>query len=253
MRTMKLRHVGNYTILLGIAALVVLAGCDPAEGYGGTARITGKVVTKYYNDDYSMLIREAPAVDEQVFLLFGDNVNVGDRVESSPTGSFEFPFLQPGTYTVYFTSRDTTYTGEVENVVSKEIELTAGADVDLGTMYKVEVLDFDDGSAKIFGVIRLINYKNSSVYPFLEVKDTSFAQEQEVYLRYGNNEFYNERIRTDYKGYFEFRNLIPGDYEIFTYSEDITGGTEDIPVTRNVSFTGEKEEIDLGTLTIEQL
>jgi hypothetical protein len=102
-------------------------------------------------------------------------------------------------------------------------------------------------------VIRLINYKNTSQYPFLEVKDTSYAQEQEVYLRYGDHDFYDERIRTDYKGYFEFRNLIPGDYEIFTYSEDVTGATEDIPVTRNVTITGDKEEIDLGTLTIDQL
>jgi hypothetical protein len=240
-------------MMLFLSFLLFATGCEQGEGYGGTARITGTVVTRYYNDDYSSVIRETPAVDEQVFLLFGDNENVGDRVETSATGTFEFPFLQPGQYTVYFTSRDTTYTGEVQTVVSKEVELNAGADMNLGTLYKIETLDFNDGSARIFGVIRLINYKNSSVYPFLEVKDISFAQEQEVYLRYGNHEFYDDRIRTDYKGYFEFRNLIPGDYEIFTYSEDVTGATEKIAVTRNVSFTGEREEIDLGTLTIEQL
>lgn len=250
---MKLRHFGNYTTLLIIAALMVTAGCDQGEGYGGTSSITGKVVTRYYNDDYSAVIREAPAVDEQVFLLFGDSESVGDRVESGPTGSFEFLYLQPGTYTVYFTSRDTAYASKVETVVSAEVELNAGADMDIGTLYKVETLDFDDGSSRIFGVIRLINYKNTSEYPFLEVKDTSFAQEHEVYLRYGNHEFYDERIRTDYKGYFEFRNLIPGDYEIFTYSEDVTGATEDIPEIRNVSFSDDGEEIDLGTITIEQL
>jgi hypothetical protein len=250
---MKLRRFGNYTVLLFIAFLVIATGCDQGEGYGGTSRITGKVVTKYYNDDYSAVIREAPAVDEQVFLLFGDNENVGDRVETSATGSFEFVYLQPGQYTVYFGSRDTTYTGEVPAVVSADVELQAGADKDLGTLYRIETLDFNDGSSRIYGVIRLINYKNSSVYPFLEVKDTSFAQEHEVYLRYGNHEFYDERIRTDYKGYFEFSNLIPGDYEIYTYSEDVTGATEKIPVIRNVSFTDDGEEIDLGTITIEQL
>jgi len=250
---MKVRHFRNCTAFLIIAALMVIAGCEQGEGYGGTASISGTVVTRYYNDDYSAVIREAPAVDEQVFLLFGDNENVGDRVETSATGTFEFLYLQPGEYTVYFTSRDTAYTGEVETVVSEELELSSGADMNLGTLYRVETLDFDDGSSRIFGVIRLINYKNTSEYPFLEVKDTSFAQEQEVYLRYGNHEFYDERVRTDYKGYFEFRNLIPGDYEIFTYSEDITGGTEDIPEIRNVSFTDDGEEIDLGTITIEQL
>ena len=246
-------YSGNYSILFTLIALVVMTGCEQEEGYGGSSRITGKVITKFYNDDYSMVIREAPAVDEEVFLLFGDNENVGDKVETSANGSFEFPFLKAGTYTVYFSSIDTTYSNEVENVITTELELGAGEDIDLDTLYKIETLDFDDGSAKIFGVIRLINYRNSSVYPFLEVKDTSFAQEQEVYLRYGAHEFYDERIRTDYNGYFEFRNLIPGDYEVFVYSEDITGATEDNVEKRNVTITEDLEEIDLGVMTIEQL
>lgn len=250
---MKRSYTGNYLILITLTALVVLTGCEQEEGYGGSSRITGKVITKFYNDDYSMVIRESPAVDEEVFLLFGDNENVGDRVETSATGSFEFPFLKPGTYTVYYSSIDTTYSHEVEKVITTELELGAGEDVDLGTLYKIETLDFDDGSAKIFGVIRLINYRNSSVYPFLEVKDTSFAQEQEVYLRYGAHEFYDERIRTDYNGYFEFRNLIPGDYEVFVYSEDLSGGTQDRIENVNVTITEDLQEIDLGVITIEQL
>lgn len=250
---MKRRHSVRYTIIVFIAALMVLAGCEQGEGYGGSSRITGKVVTKYYNDDYSVVIRETPAVDEEVFLLFGDNENVGDKVETSATGSFEFPFLNAGEYTVYYSSRDTSYLGNVEKVVSLELELEAGADLDLGTLYRIETLDFDDGSAMISGVVRLTNYKNSSEYPFLEVKDVSFATEQEVYLKYGSHEFYDERVRTDYNGYFEFRNLIPGEYEVFTYSEDVTGATQDIPITRNVTITGDNEEIDLGILDIEQL
>ncbi len=250
---MKRTYFGNFLNLITIVALVVLAGCEQEEGYGGSSRITGKVITKFYNDDYSMIIREAPAVDEEVFLLFGDNENVGDRVETSATGSFEFPFLKPGTYSVYYSSIDTAYSGEVENVITTEVELEAGEDLDLDTLYRIEVLDFDDGSAKIYGVVRLINYRNSSVYPFLEVKDTSFAQEQEVYLRYGDHEFYDERIRTDYNGYFEFRNLIPGDYEVFVYSEDVTGATQDRVEQRNVTITEDLQEIDLGMITIEQL
>lgn len=250
---MKQGLLGRTTTILTITALMVFAGCEQGEGYGGSSRITGKVITKYYNDDYSMVIREAPAVDEEVFLLFGDDENVGDKVETSATGSFEFAFLNPGEYTVYFSSRDTSNASDVEGVVSMELELAAGADRDLGTMYRIETLDFDDGSSRIYGVVRLTNYKNSSEYPFLEVKDVSFATEHEVYLRYGDHKFYDERVRTDYNGYFEFKNLIPGDYEVYTFSEDVTGGTQDIPVPRNVTITGDSEEIDLGILDIEQL
>ena len=137
--------------------------------------------------------------------------------------------------------------------VSFDVELKAGEDVDLGELKEFSTLDFDDGTAKIYGVIMLINYKNSSEYPFLEIKDTSFAQEHEVYLTYGAHKFYDERIRTDYKGYFEFRNLIPGEYEIFTYKEDVSGGTEDIPMIENVTITEAGQEIDLGVIDIEQL
>ena len=252
---MRVRNVfkGSGTVALMAGLLMLFSGCESPEGYGGSSSISGKIITEYYNDDYSLFIRDEPSVDEEVFLLFGDNENVGDRELSSMTGSFEFTFLRPGNYTVYFRGEDTTTLLRKEVPVSFDVELKAGEDVDLGVLKEFKSLDYDDGTAKIYGVISLINYRNYSSYPFLEIKDISFAQEHEVYLTYGSHAFYDERIRTDYKGYFEFRNLIPGDYEIFTYSEDVTGGTADIPVIKSVTITELDQEIDLGVIIIEQL
>ena len=233
--------------------LIILTSCDQTEGYGGTSTIKGKIETMYYNSDYSILVRQEPAVDEEVFLLFGENEVVGDKVESSATGAFEFSYLNPGTYKLYYTSEDSSRYNDSEYPVIVDIQLTEGEDLDLGTLQKIETLDFDDGSAKIYGVIQLINYKNTSEYPFLEVKDTSFAQEQEVYLIYNNHNYYDERIRTSYNGYFEFGNLIPGEYEVFTYSEDVQGGTEDITISKTITITEENQEVDLGVIFIEQL
>jgi hypothetical protein len=251
-------RIGN--VFLGSSMAVVMAGlfmlftgCESPEGYGGSSSIRGKIIKEYYNEDYSLFIRDEPSVDEELFLLFGDNENVGDRVVTSATGSFEFTYLRPGSYTVYYRGEDTTTLLREQVPVSFDVELKAGEDIDLGELKEFVSLDFDEGTAKIYGVIMLINYKNSSVYPFLEVKDTSFAQEHEVYLTYGAHTFYDERIRTDYKGYFEFRNLIPGDYEIYTFSEDVTGGTADIPEIKNVTITELNQEIDLGVIIIEQL
>lgn len=243
----------NGAVVVFAGLMLLFSGCESPEGYGGSSSISGKVITEYYNDDYSLLIREEPSVDEEVFLLFGDNDNVGDRVRTSRSGSFEFPFLRPGNYTVYFRGEDSTTLDNDQVPVSFDVELKAGEDVDLGELKEFKTLDFDDGTAKIYGVIMLINYRNSSVYPFLEIKDTSFAQEHEVYLTYRAHRFYDERIRTGHNGYFEFRNLIPGEYEVFTYSEDVTGGTEDIPVINNVTITELDQEVDLGVIYIEQL
>jgi hypothetical protein len=241
------------TLVVFTGLLLLFSGCESPEGYGGSSSISGKIITEYYNDDYSLYIREEASVDEEVFLLFGDNDNVGDRVNTSMSGTFEFPYLRPGNYTVYFRSEDSTTLDRDQVPVSFDVELKAGEDVDLGDLKEFKTLDFDDGTAKIYGVIMLINYKNSSEYPFLEIKDTSLAQEHEVYLTYGTHAFDYERVRTDYKGYFEFRDLIPGDYEIVTYSEDVAGGTEDIPMIEKVTITELDQEVDLGVICIEQL
>ncbi|MCF8226778.1 MAG: hypothetical protein K9J30_12945 [Bacteroidales bacterium] len=233
--------------------IVLPFSCEKPEGYGGTSRIHGKLVTSFYNDDYSLLLKEEAAVDEDVFLLFGEDEHVGDKVETSSSGAFQFPYLRPGAYTVYYMSEDSLSMDNEETPVSIDATIESGQDQDLGVLKRIETLDFDDGTSSISGTIRLINYKNSSEYPFLVVKDTSFAQEHEVYLTYGQHEFYDERIRTGFNGYFEFRNLIKGKFTIYTYSENVTGATEDIPVIFEVTITEEGEEIDLGVFDIYQL
>lgn len=242
-----------YSISSLVLLLLFVKGCEKTEGYGGTSTISGTIITTYYNDDYSELIKESPAVDEDVFLLFGDSEIVGDKVSTGPGGAFKFEYLRPGNYTVYFMSEDSTSAETKEQVVSFDVELLAAEDKDLGTLTEIKSLDYDEGTAKISGVIRLINYKNSSQYPFLEVKDTSFAQDYEVYLIYGTHTYYDERIRTSYDGSFEFNHLIPGNYIVFTFSEDVKGATEDITIIREITIEEEDQEIQLDEIIVEQL
>lgn len=242
-------------LLLALISTVSLlnSSCTKNEGYGGTASVKGKIVTSYYNDDYSLLIKEAPAVDEDVYLIFGDDDNVGDKIVTNANGTFSFNFLQPGSYTLYFMSEDSATVERDEDVVSFQFDISNGEEKDLGVISELKTLDYNDGIGKIYGVVRLINYKNTSVYPFLEVKDTSFAQDHEVFIIYGSHAYFEDRIRTSYNGYFEFSNLIPGEYEVFTYSEDVTGATEKITVSRTVTISDDVQEVDLGVIFIEQL
>jgi hypothetical protein len=243
----------RFTSALFLALVFLVSGCDKPAGYGGTSSISGTIVSSYFNDDYSQLLMEDPAIDEDVFLVFDDNEIVGDKEATGPSGSFDFTYLRPGAYTVYFLSEDSVTVERDEEVMSIQFELAAGEDKNLGTLKKLISLDYDEGYATISGVIKLINYKNFSQYPFLEVKDISFAQDYEVYLTYGDNEYYNERIRTSYDGYFEFSNLIPGDYKVFTYSEDVTGATEMIPLIKLITISEKTQEIDLGEFVVEKL
>ncbi len=255
---MKRHNPPSYTgkgLVTGIFAifLLIAGSCVNEEGEGGTSSISGKLVTQYYNDDYSMMIKEEPAVDEKVSILYGDESFVGDDVDASNDGSFRFSWLRRGTYTVYYESEDTLTAEREEKVISHQVSIDKGEQHDMGKLVRYETLDFDDGSGVIKGIVKVTNYKNTSSWPNLEVKDITFAQEQEVYLVYGNHLYYDERIRTGYDGYFEFRNLIPGDYTVYVYSEDITGGTQDIAVTRQATIKEEGDVVDVGEMMIEQL
>ena len=236
-----------------ILSIPILFSCTQNEGYGGNSGIKGVLMTKYYNDDYSLLIREEPAVDEEVFILFGEDDFVGDRVVTSVTGAFEFPFLNAGDYRLYYMSEDSTTKTDEETTVIIDLNLKMGKTADQGTIYRLETLDWDEGSSKISGIVEVINYKNDTFYPFLEIKDVTLAQEQEVYLIYGDHDYYDERIRTNFDGYFEFPDLIPGEYTVFVYSEDIAGGTEDKVISRSVTITNDGEEHQVEKMTIDQL
>ncbi|MBN2699329.1 MAG: hypothetical protein JXR52_10935 [Bacteroidales bacterium] len=236
-------------ILLATLSLATVS-CEESAGTGGTGKITGTLMRHFYNDDYSLLIKETPAVDEEVFIVYGDEEVLGDRVFASNTGRFSFDYLNPGTYTIYWETEDSTTLLDEEVTQSVGLELKSGEVRDMGTLVQFVTLKWDDGDASIRGRVKLTNYTNESEWPNLVIKDISLAQEQEVYLTYGSHSFYDERIRTQYDGTFEFNHLIPGDYKIFLYSEDVTGATQMVTIERNVTITEPEQVIDLGEIMI---
>ncbi len=232
---------------------LVVASCTKTEGEGGTASISGTITEHFYNDDYSQLLYTAPAVDEDVFIHYGDDQALGDMIRTGAGGSFRFDFLFPGDYTVFYLTQDST-TDILKEEVARltEVELGRGEESDLGELVKLTTLDFDDGGAVIRGVVKLIDYVDDSRWPNLVVDFISYAYEHEVYLTYGNHTFYDERIRTQHDGSFEFRNLIPGDYLVVLYSEDVTRVTDKVALKFEATVTRMDQVVDLGEITVEE-
>ncbi|MEX1188288.1 MAG: hypothetical protein WED33_03455 [Bacteroidia bacterium] len=54
-----------------------------------------------YNSNCSALIAEYYGVDEDVYLIYGDDPSYSERVRTGPDGVFWFPFLRKGEYTIY--------------------------------------------------------------------------------------------------------------------------------------------------------
>jgi hypothetical protein len=92
-----------------------------------------------------------------------------------------------------------------------------------------------------------------SSWPDLVIEKTYYATEKEVYLTYNNHTFYDERIRTQAEGVFEFGSLIPGKYLVFLYSDDVTGESDKVTLEFEVSIDDLDQVIDLGEIVIEKL
>jgi hypothetical protein len=243
---MKLAFLAFLLVLLPIS-------CQKSEGFGGTGSISGTITEQFYNDDYSMLIYEKPAVDEEIYIVFGTNEELGARERTNDLGQFRFKYLYPGNYRVYFISGDSSSVLNMDIEKLYEIKLDRGLDYKLGSMEKLSTLDFDEGTAMIKGVVKVIDYVDLSTYPNLVIEKTYYATEQEIYLTYNNHTYYDERIRTQTGGVFEFGKLIPGKYLIFLYSDDVTGESDKVTLEFEVSIDDLEQVIDLGEIVIEKL
>lgn len=237
-----------------VIGALVFTSCTQDEGIGGNSHIKGVLIEKFYNKDFTVFQYELPAKDENLFILFGENNVVGDDAETSFTGNFQFNYLWPGNYQLYYFTDDTTKVSTEQTEIIHTITLEKNQEVDLGTIYTYKALDWDEGFAKIRGKVMLINYRNESQYPNLEIKDVSPAQELEVYMTYNNAEFYTERIRTHKDGTFEFNHLLKGSYSVYVYSEDvITGKTELIVKETKVDITELEQTVVLDDIYIEKI
>ncbi len=122
--------------ITAIAILLIVSSCKKGPGEGGNSTIVGKVWVKDYNSDFTIFNGEYAGADEDVYIIYGDDVSYGDKVKSGPDGVFEFKYLRPGKYKVYVYSKDKTQT-TVSNMVAVEAtpEITKKKQtVDAGTL-----------------------------------------------------------------------------------------------------------------------
>ena len=240
--------------LLFLVLLSVLSSCEVSEGVGGTASIEGSLTMNQYNDDFSTLVSSFPAADEKVYIQYGDSKTVSDDVETSYDGYFKFSYLYEGDYTIYYYSKDSLNPLDSKKEILLEVSVDKGDEKDLGELICLETLDYDEGKATIKGNVYEIYYTYTSVYPNMIPEDTLIANDVPVYIRYGAHDQYDDRIRSQEDGSFYFNDLIPGDYTIYVFSEDIQGSDQQVSIESTVTITSnEDEEYDLGDLFIFNL
>lgn len=92
--------------ILGIIGLLAVS-CEKSEGFGGTSTIKGVIMTEEWNAEFTKKkAPDHPAQQEDVYIVFGEDDYFGDKVETDYDGTYEFNYLQEGTYVVYVYSKD---------------------------------------------------------------------------------------------------------------------------------------------------
>ncbi|MBL0315663.1 MAG: hypothetical protein IPP69_07725 [Flavobacteriales bacterium] len=113
-----------------MVALVALLSCKKEAGDGGNSSIHGTI-----NKEMRIVLTNPatktgtfPAADQDVFIIYGDNISPDDRIQTNYDGEYEFMFLRPDKYKIYTFSADTNSVAiswdEDHMTILQEIEIT---------------------------------------------------------------------------------------------------------------------------------
>jgi len=100
----------------------------------------------------------------------------------------------------------------------------------------------DGGNSTVYG--KLIAYDYNA--EFTSLKGIYPAADEDVFLIYGSDRSYSQRVRSNYEGVYEFKFLRPGDYTIYAYSKDstLTLPSGLYAVIRNVTISDNKQTVE---------
>lgn len=106
----------------------------------------------------------------------------------------------------------------------------------------------EGGNSTIYGKITAWDYNAE----FTNLKGIFPAADEEVYIIYGDDFSYSERVRTNYEGIYEFKYLRPGDYTIYVYSKDstLTLPSEMYAEVRNVTIDDNRQYVEVEEIKI---
>lgn len=103
------------------------------------------------------------------------------------------------------------------------------------------------GNATIYGKVLVKDYNST----FTVLQETYYGPAIWVYIQYGDDLSYGDRVQTGYDGTFEFKYLKEGTYTLYVYSKDSTLTTNaPIPVIQETEITSKNQEVELPDFEI---
>ena len=197
-------------ILALLALTMVMLSCNKGPGVGGAGTVRGYVKLVHHpDDDYTLTPDTMMAAKTDVFIIYGDEAYFGDDVETDANGLYQFEYLLPGDYTVFAYS--TLPSGE-KVAVKETVNLARGAVAQVPTLYIHDGKAY--GTSIVKGRVHAAYYHNGSY------RGEGWAYEHRVYIRRMGEDIPFDDTRVGPDGYFAFQKLQPGEYEVFTVTQD---------------------------------
>lgn len=201
----------NKIFFIVFSMLFLLASCNKTEGEGGTGTVQGFVKLIHHpDDDFQLSVDTMRAVKTDVFIIYGDEAFYGDDTETDFSGMYQFEYLTPGNYTVFAYS--TLATGE-KVAVAETVTLERGQVATVPTIYVHDGKSY--GTSIITGKVWGLYFHNMTDY-----RGEGWAYEHRVYLRKLGDIYHQDDVRVGVNGVFAFQKVLPGTYEVITYTQN---------------------------------
>ena len=219
-------------LILAVTALL-LSACNKGPGEGGTGTVQGFVKLVHHpDDDYTLTPDTMVAAKTDVFIIYGDEAYFGNDAETNANGMYRFEYLRPGNYTVFAYS--TLPSGE-KVAVSETVELQRGTIANVPTLYIHDGKAY--GTSVVKGRVHAAYYHNGSY------RGEGWACEHRVYIRRVGDDIPFDDTRVGPDGYFAFQKLQPGEYEVYTVTQDFNEVPDFVFQTISVVEAGQVYEL----------
>ena len=220
-------------IMTFFAVAMLFVSCNKGPGEGGTGTVRGYVKLVHHpDDDYTLTPDTMIAAKTDVFIIYGDEAYFGNDVETDANGMYQFEYLLPGNYTVFAYS--TLPSGE-KVAVSETVNLQRGAVAQVPTLYIHDGKAY--GTSVVKGRVYAAYYHNGSY------RGEGWAYEHRVYIRRVGEDIPFDDTRVGPDGYFAFQKLQPGEYEVFTVTQDFNEIPDFVFQTITVEESGQVYEL----------
>ena len=103
------------------------------------------------------------------------------------------------------------------------------------------------GNSTIYGKVFVKDYNST----FTILEQSYYGPDIWVFIIYGDDRDYGDKVRTGPGGTFEFKYMRPGTYHVYAYSKDSTLQTlASLPVIRDVDVPKKKQDVQVPDIVI---